>query len=185
MGSDNEKIYARGGNRTLMPACRRAGIAPHAPPVCLPLGGIDALENPPSSSSPVHSRSSATSHGAEPLPESQTLPQKPHQKADTPECSGFAPPDAREPADQYYSFTLHTNISGSDFLIRTQNTYEKFMREEGIEPSWIAPHAPQTCASTNSATRAKLQPGTSLVNLPLRPQVSPPRKRPHRPPQTL
>jgi hypothetical protein len=25
--------------------------------------------------------------------------------------------------------------------------------EEGLEPSWIAPHVPKTCAYTNSATR--------------------------------
>lgn len=29
------------------------------------------------------------------------------------------------------------------------------MRKGGLEPPWISPHAPQTCASANSATSAR------------------------------
>jgi hypothetical protein len=43
------------------------------------------------------------------------------------------------------------------------------MRKEGLEPSWISPHAPQTCASANSATSAWISgvivaSGPALVN---------------------
>lgn len=32
----------------------------------------------------------------------------------------------------------------------------KAVGEEGLEPSWIAPHGPKPCACTSSATRPKV-----------------------------
>ena len=39
-------------------------------------------------------------------------------------------------------------------LTRPERTLKKIMRRAGLEPAWIAPHAPQTCAYTISATCA-------------------------------
>jgi hypothetical protein len=41
---------------------------------------------------------------------------------------------------------------------------QQMVPKAGLEPAWLAPHAPQTCASTNSATSARLILFSSLTS---------------------
>ncbi len=51
-------------------------------------------------------------------------------------------------------FKICTQTEAEDFIDKLILKEGKMVPKAGLEPAWIAPHAPQTCVSTSSTTSA-------------------------------